>query len=83
MLLHTQTVILMHSVCATDKVLNFSILDGIINQTPMTGILCGECGDGKGVSVLLNDCVSCHDAQGLLILGLSKFSDEAGNIITC
>ena len=36
------------------------------------GVLCGECEGGKGVSVLLNDCVSCPNAQGLLILGLSK-----------
>lgn len=41
----------------------------------MTGILCGECQEGKGVSVLLNDCVSCPKAQGLLILGLSKFNN--------
>ena len=52
----------------------------------MIGILCGKCRDGKGVSVLLNDCVSCHDAQGLLILGLSKLNQSNGEckkIIGC
>ena len=39
----------------------------------MAGILCGECSGGKGVSALLNNCVSCPNAQGLLILALSRF----------
>ena len=37
------------------------------------GVLCGQCRGDKGVSALLNKCVSCHDASGLLIAGLSKF----------
>ena len=38
-----------------------------------TGILCGECRDGMGVSALLNNCVICPSAQGLLILALSIY----------
>lgn len=37
-----------------------------------TGALCGGCTDNKGFSVLLNRCVTCADASGLLILVLSK-----------
>ena len=39
---------------------------------PTLGVLCGRCQDDKGVSALLSHCVSCHDASGLLIAGLSK-----------
>ena len=39
---------------------------------PTLGVLCGRCQDDKGVSALLNHCVSCHDASGLLIALLSK-----------
>ena len=39
-----------------------------------TGVLCGQCdGEDKGVSALLNECVSCSDASGLLILALSTY----------
>ena len=39
----------------------------------VVGTLCGECRDGnEGVSALLNECVSCHDASGLYILALSQ-----------
>ena len=42
-------------------------------QFMYTGILCGECSNSQfGVSVLLNRCVTCHNAFGLLILVLSK-----------
>ena len=76
--LHTPTVTLMHSVCVIGKVLNYCILGALHHSTFMyAGILCGECRDGKGVSILLNDCVSCYNAQGLLILGLSKFNKGA------
>jgi hypothetical protein len=35
------------------------------------GILCGECrGEREGVSALLNNCVSCPKASGLVILAL-------------
>ena len=35
------------------------------------GILCGECKyGGEGVSALLNNCVSCPKASGLIILVL-------------
>ena len=36
------------------------------------GILCGNCIEGLGVSALLNECVTCGDASGLLIAGLGK-----------
>ena len=37
------------------------------------GVLCGQCrNESAGYSALLNDCVSCNDASGLLILALSK-----------
>ena len=39
---------------------------------PTSGVLCGQCRGDKGVSTLLNKCVSCHDASGLLLAGLSK-----------
>ena len=35
------------------------------------GVLCGDCKNG-GVSALLNKCVSCHNASGILIAALSK-----------
>ena len=36
------------------------------------GVLCGNCRDGYGVSVLLNKCVTCHDASGILIAVLGE-----------
>ena len=36
------------------------------------GILCGNCKDGKGVSVLFNKCVDCNNAFGALIAALSR-----------
>ena len=42
---------------------------------PELGVLCGQCrNDEFGVSALLNKCVSCHDASGTLIAGLSKLT---------
>ena len=41
-------------------------------RMPTLGVLCGQCQGDKGVSALLNKCVSCHDASGVLIAGLSK-----------
>ncbi len=38
----------------------------------ITGFLCGECKDGKGVSALLNYCVTCEDASGILVIALGK-----------
>ncbi len=34
------------------------------------GILCGECKNGKGVSALLNYCVTCENASGILVIAL-------------
>ena len=37
------------------------------------GVMCGECSNSSyGVSALLNNCVNCHDASGLLIVFLSE-----------
>ena len=38
------------------------------------GVLCGDCRNGYGVSVLLNKCVTCPNASGILIAALSKYS---------
>ena len=35
-------------------------------------MLCGECRNGSGVSVLLNRCVTCSDAMGLLVAVLGE-----------
>ena len=42
-------------------------------QHIMTGILCGKCRDGKGLSALLDNCKSCGKINLLLIptLGMS------------
>ncbi len=37
------------------------------------GILCGECKNGRGVSVLLNYCVTCENASGILVIALGEF----------
>ena len=39
----------------------------------VTGILCGKCQDGKGLSVLLNKCKSCSKFNLLLISALGIF----------
>ena len=35
-------------------------------------MLCGECRNGSGVSALLNRCVTCSDAMGLLVAVLGE-----------
>ena len=40
----------------------------------ITGELCGECRDGKGVSALLNKCITCSSTSGLLIALLREYS---------
>ena len=39
----------------------------------ITGYLCGQCRDDRGVSVLLNNCVSCGYANILLIITLGNY----------
>ena len=51
---------------------NWSYIHILYSIFLFLGELCGNCRDGKGVSALLNRCVSCSDASGLLILALSK-----------
>ena len=41
-------------------------------QYDCAGVLCGSCRNGYGVSVLLNKCVTCHDASGILIAVLGE-----------
>ena len=53
-----------------------TILHGIIYMLIFLspGTLCGECREeGMGVSALLNECVTCTSASGLLILSLSQY----------
>ena len=38
------------------------------------GYLCGQCHDDKGVSVLLNNCVSCGYVNILLIIALGQYN---------
>ena len=44
----------------------------MIRSGSSVGVLCGDCSDGKGVSVQLNRCVSCHSAYSVLIALLGK-----------
>ncbi len=37
-----------------------------------TGILCGECKNGRGVSALMNYCVTCENASGILVIALGE-----------
>ena len=37
-----------------------------------SGVLCGECRNGSGVSALLNRCVTCSNAMGLLVAVLGE-----------
>ena len=36
------------------------------------GILCGNCKNGRGVSVLFNKCVNCNNGFGVLIAALGN-----------
>ena len=45
-----------------------------------SGVLCGDCLEGLGVSALLNACVSCTNYSGLLIAGLSMSSAQHGSL---
>ena len=38
-----------------------------------TGLLCGSCVSGTGVTSLLNRCEACDTANATLIVGLGKF----------
>ena len=41
-------------------------------QYDCAGILCGNCRNGYGLSVLLNKCVTCPDASGIFIAVLGE-----------
>ena len=72
---HTHTVILTHSALVIEKVSKINMQTNCrIPQTIIIhlGILCGECKDErKGVSALFNQCVTCGNESGFLILALS------------
>ncbi len=36
------------------------------------GILCGECKNSRGVSALLNYCVTCENVSGILVIALGE-----------
>ena len=40
----------------------------------VSGVLCGSCREGKGVSALTRSCVSCHRGFTSFIAGLSELS---------
>ena len=44
---------------------------------PSSGVLCGECRNGSGVSALLNRCVTCSNAMGLLVAVLGEKRESA------
>ena len=46
------------------------------------GYLCGQCQDDKGVSALLNNCVSCGYVNILLIIALGEHIDTVPLIST-
>ena len=52
---------------SSKTILNFGTILLIIN-TP--GVLCGDCDASMGVSALMNECVTCSEAHGLLIATL-------------
>ncbi len=41
-----------------------------------TGVLCGECEDGYGVSALFSNCVTCNNAFSILIIVLGKSTNH-------
>ena len=47
------------------------------------GYLCGQCRNGKGVSALLNNCVSCGRTSILLIIALGTYVDSNMHVIIC
>ena len=50
------------------------LIRSVCNSVTLSaGVLCGNCRNGYGVSVLLNKCVTCHDASGILIVVLSEY----------
>ena len=55
--------------CAHSKI--FCTFHIIIMYT--IGYLCGQCRNGKGVSALLNNCVSCERTSVLLIIALGMY----------
>ena len=52
--------------------INYIIYVIIMLLCTYIGYLCGQCGNGKGVSALLNNCVSCERASILLIIALGR-----------
>lgn len=43
----------------------------IVTHSPLIGVLCGDCTEGQGFSVLFNKCLSCDSLYPLIILVLT------------
>ena len=56
-------------------------MDEVPVSVVSSGFLCGDYMEGLGVSALLNRCVQCHYASGLLIAALSMYSVRLNNQI--
>ena len=56
--------------------MRYEICNCIHSYLLFVGYLCGDCKNGEGVSALLNRCVNCSDAYGILIAVLSKNSSQ-------
>ena len=67
---------LTHNAAVVEKVVNdYPQTNLLLSSRPLfvsVGVLCGACEAGYGVSALLNSCVTCHDASGILIVILCK-----------
>ena len=57
--------------CTCDREGNFLLIVCDVTRG-YVGILCGNCKDGKGASVLFNRCVDCNNGFGALIAALGK-----------
>jgi len=60
------------SVFVIDKVSSecYCLVLALVWATTMLGYLCGKCRGDRGVSVLLNKCVSCDHSSIAIIFGL-------------
>ncbi|CAI7990804.1 hypothetical protein GBAR_LOCUS550 [Geodia barretti] len=57
----------------TDRRPSFSIVSSrYINLRLLTGVLCGSCREGKGVTVLRKKCATCHNGFTGLVVGLGE-----------
>ena len=64
--------LLLKVLCLTSEYANCYLLQNMLYINTYIGYLCGQCSNGKGVSALLNKCVSCEKTSVLLIIALGK-----------